>query len=435
VRVSDARPITNITDYVCGNCWNSFSRSDSGVVQGDRIVCPHCGHEQTRDGGDWAEKVRNAPSARLDESDAFPDAVGFDDFDVPGIAARSGLTPTPSMAPVTAAAPISLPSSTGYVAGDDELDVDVSEHTPVETRLDDLLAETATASGPVVTPVALRGSATEAPAASEAAAVTSDDDLARQLAAAFADADEPAAPRLKAAGDAAPLPPVATDTVEEASLAQAEVDQAPVELVDRDWKLKSSGLTYNFHGLEALLTWAANKTGRPMAVSINNGDDWKDFYSFYAALSNGQPAQAAYEEALGTADAPAPQSIHVTARMARLSTQQVKTPPPELRMPDLAPMPSSQASAVAPAAGLPLPSASPSQEPSPSASLGPATSPSRALPTPAAGPARTPSKPSAQPAVATTPSPVPARKSTLLVLGGVLVLLGLLLALKLLKVF
>ena len=63
--MSDARPITNITDYICGNCWSSFSRGDPGVIQGERTVCPHCGHEQPREGGDLAELVRNAPEGSV----------------------------------------------------------------------------------------------------------------------------------------------------------------------------------------------------------------------------------------------------------------------------------------------------------------------------------------------------------------------------------
>ncbi len=47
--MSDARPITNVTEFVCGSCWNGFGIKDPGVRQtGGEVVCPHCGHVQPR---------------------------------------------------------------------------------------------------------------------------------------------------------------------------------------------------------------------------------------------------------------------------------------------------------------------------------------------------------------------------------------------------
>jgi DNA-directed RNA polymerase subunit RPC12/RpoP len=440
--VSDARPITNITDYICGNCWSSFSRSDPGVTQGDRIVCPHCGHEQPREGGDLAELVRNAPVSRDDDADALesfaaPSAParqmqvseGFPTIDAWLPADLGAAQPAPAGVQVPPEAGVAkgedtdpelaVPSPQAFVAGDDEIDADASEATPVETRLEDLLAAATSAPAVLVR---------EAEPAVAAATVSSgDDDLANQLAAAFA-AAEGGLVAADPASLAAPLPPVATDPGSVLETAPAdEPEVADVDAVDRDWKLKAMGLTYNFHGLEALLTWAANKTGQVMSVSLTNGDDWKDFYSFYAALSAGEAPELAYAGALEPAAAPAPQSIHVTARMARLSTQQLKAVAPELTMPaSPTRLPTATMPAVA-AQAAPEPSSMPEPGPGP----GPTSAPSRTAPAPVAVPARQPSRQTSAPPA---PAPANSRKPALIGLGVVLLLLGAVLVLKMLNV-
>jgi hypothetical protein len=66
-------------------------------------------------------------------------------------------------------------------------------------------------------------------------------------------------------------------------------------LFDGEWKLKATGgLTYNFHGLDALLSWAANKAGLSMKISVD-GQLWRDFGGFNARLRGGQAAAEAFE--------------------------------------------------------------------------------------------------------------------------------------------
>jgi len=75
-------------------------------------------------------------------------------------------------------------------------------------------------------------------------------------------------------------------------------DAAKEAAITQVWKLKSaSGLTYNFHGLPALLSWAATKRDLgAMGVSLN-GSLWKDFESFYQAFVRTDDPVAAIEEA------------------------------------------------------------------------------------------------------------------------------------------
>ena len=40
--MSDARPITDVTEFVCGQCWASFG--SEGADTGSEVTCPHCGH-------------------------------------------------------------------------------------------------------------------------------------------------------------------------------------------------------------------------------------------------------------------------------------------------------------------------------------------------------------------------------------------------------
>jgi hypothetical protein len=87
-------------------------------------------------------------------------------------------------------------------------------------------------------------------------------------------------------GHVAPAPPPPPPPPDNDDLFQA----APMP--PREWKLRSQGLTYNFHGLEALLNWAANRPAQTLWISAD-GDDWRDFPSFFAAVQAGLDGDAA----------------------------------------------------------------------------------------------------------------------------------------------
>jgi DNA-directed RNA polymerase subunit RPC12/RpoP len=234
--VSDARPITNVTDFVCSSCWQSFSKHDPGVVQGSRIVCPHCGHVLPSDASDLTAAVRGANSHRS----------GSDGF-TPGEFAERTLTEQPSSLEAMEAAlgkrgfvPPDLSGPTapgGFVVGDVEDDFDFEEKTlRPDQNMGSLL---------------------------DAVRETSQDNLLNH--------------------------PLATQTSPDQG---TEADLASVELADADWKLKSMGLVYNFHGLEALLAWAGNKAGQTLSISAD-GNVWRDFGSFFELYRNGTPIAAA----------------------------------------------------------------------------------------------------------------------------------------------
>jgi DNA-directed RNA polymerase subunit RPC12/RpoP len=234
--VSDARPITNVTDFVCSSCWQSFGKHDPGVVQGSRIVCPHCGHVLPSDASDLTAAVRGAGGHRS----------GSDGF-TPGEFAERTLTEQPSSLEAMEAAlgkrgfvppDLSSPSAPGgFVVGDVEDDFDFEEKTlRPDQNIGSLL---------------------------DAVRETSDDNLIN--------------------------PPLATQTSPDKG---TEADLASVELADSDWKLKSMGLVYNFHGLEALLAWAGNKAGQTLSISAD-GNVWRDFGSFFELYRSGTPIAAA----------------------------------------------------------------------------------------------------------------------------------------------
>ena len=96
-------------------------------------------------------------------------------------------------------------------------------------------------------------------------------------------------------------PDIATPSAEELQTASATVsgglsaDLAEMddEAEPTDWKIKAPpGLTYNFHSLDAMLGWAANKSGLDMQVSVD-GEDWFEFGSFLEAIRAGLSASRA----------------------------------------------------------------------------------------------------------------------------------------------
>ncbi len=100
--MSDARPITDVTEFVCGKCWSSFSNSDAGVDAGaGKIRCPHCGHVQPS-ARNVTDAVRAAPASGLDTMSSSFEPV--DDADAPPAAAPADATEQVARAPAAAQA-------------------------------------------------------------------------------------------------------------------------------------------------------------------------------------------------------------------------------------------------------------------------------------------------------------------------------------------
>ncbi len=93
--MSDARPITNVTEYVCGACWNGFGALDPGVRGSDgSLTCPHCCNLQV-ESGDWTAMVQGA--ADTEDAPDQPEVDFADTLPGPtaGDAALAGAVSTP----------------------------------------------------------------------------------------------------------------------------------------------------------------------------------------------------------------------------------------------------------------------------------------------------------------------------------------------------
>ncbi len=179
--MSDARPITNVTEYVCGACWNGFGALNPGVRGSDgSLTCPHCGHLQV-DGGDWTSMVQDATNAadaldqpEVDFADTLPRTTHTEESAPVGSSAPSAIarehaaspsigtdasptSTTPVVATAEATAAVTPPAApdaniaesmsahaaiaaaldaeptVGVVAGAAELPFDLEEDTPVAT--------------------------------------------------------------------------------------------------------------------------------------------------------------------------------------------------------------------------------------------------------------------------------------------------------------
>lgn len=132
--VSDARPITNVTEYVCGSCWNGFGASDPGVRStGGTLTCPHCGHMQAAI-TDLTAAVRAAPG-RPDEAavaDDADDEVGVG-FERPSSSPAFAPNPAASAAAKVATAAASAAASGGAEVGAfHHLDLGSDDDGPVD---------------------------------------------------------------------------------------------------------------------------------------------------------------------------------------------------------------------------------------------------------------------------------------------------------------
>lgn len=351
--MSDARPITNITDFVCGNCWATFSRNDPGVQDTGEIICPHC-HTPLPSGdaeSQLSALVRAAPS--FDDPDsaeyAAPRANSVrdtTDFDAQttglapraptGIPAREqagwlppdawdAVEPEPQSVAVGGQQSL-IPSDTaaasgGYVVGaEDDVDDEFGGHerTLSGSHDDDELLRSVRETSPVPR-VFVAGDElsvnVDEPTPIDVQAIDELENELRGLDAGLAaragslsggGTDE----ATSAAGESADSDPTdaqdATDSTRSADLAH------------RDWKLKAMGITYNFHGLDPLFSWAANKSGQAMSLSYD-GDVWKDFHSFYASIRVGLSVRQAFDEAPDPGSAaPPPTTPRVTRTMNQL---------------------------------------------------------------------------------------------------------------------
>ncbi len=354
--MSEARPITNITDFVCGNCWNSFSRNDPGVDQGDNVLCPHCGNllPVAGAGASLTELVRSAPSTRGDSDNydapvaptvsqpgGFPELVresgygwlppemaelmpikpgssgyvvgeaddfGFAETTLPGQQGPMGLLDQVRAAP---SRPVSVGTNRG---GSDDFDVAVDEPTPVDfdPHVQQALQQAIRESQ------SIQGSA-----------------LADLTAALQEAADAPDLPDLPNDSEpSAPVVPVLA-AMEDLTVGIAASQAQNAELEHRDWKLKAMGLTYNFHGLDALIGWASNKSGQTLSVSMD-GVAWKDFGSFFESVKGGLPLQVAFDTAHEPGTAPTAQATPIQGGRSggRASTVSAKAlvGAPELQM-------------------------------------------------------------------------------------------------------
>ena len=289
--MSDARPITNVTEFVCGSCWNSFSRNDEGVVVGANVACPHCGHEQPLPdaaGGGVADLVRNAPTAG-DDSDS-----GL--FEYEPLEVSSGFVAGEDGGPGAPPEEGGVRAPGAANTGGARLQVVTGgRRSRSEVSAETLPEGASAASGPQVSrrdtsPHILAAEAEDIEALFGGPGDTTDPEIAppsaevlAALTAAMADDDPPAEPDW----DTAPTPAPAAASLESGAL-DDEVEPA-------EWKIKAPpGLTYNFHSLDAMLGWAANKSGLDMKVSID-GLEWHDFGAFLEAIRAGLSASRALQ--------------------------------------------------------------------------------------------------------------------------------------------
>ncbi len=295
--MSDARPITNITDFVCGSCWTGFSRDDAGVVQGDQLICPHCGTAVPEGDPDeqLAKAVINAPRVADRDSSEFR-AQSFRDTSelAPAVSEQArGWLPPDQRSPRAPAESDDFDAGFGggVLVGDPDHDFAVAESTLSGTQDNDDLLAAVRQTSPIP----------KAFIVGDELSIVSDEPTPVDISA-MNDLDDPSA---LAASFEAPLP--------------------ETDLAHRDWKLKAMGITYNFHGLDPLFSWAANKSGQPMSLS-HDGEVWKDFHTFYASIRDGVSVKKAFENAPDPSNAPPPPA---TPRVTR-TINQIRPELPEL---------------------------------------------------------------------------------------------------------
>jgi outer membrane biosynthesis protein TonB len=272
---------------------------DQGVDHGDTVVCPHCGHAMPLEGGGASiVDAVNAATARQREPRG-----GLDGFDSPAQPTLPGHTlPDEAGFPMLdsrAVAPWLPPDlvarssePAGFVVGEpDEVDdFDFNEPTlrPDQSRPGLIEAVNAAA---VADPTPVDFAFDQGALAIEPAGIASD----RAVLVGSATLGTAVLLGRDTAPDGATVAASAEIAAEQSPQAGLELD-AEAALVAGDWKLRVMGLTYNFHGLDALIARATVKTGQAMQLSID-GATWKDFDAFYLLHKAGYPASTALAEA------------------------------------------------------------------------------------------------------------------------------------------
>lgn len=293
--MSEARPITNVTDFVCGACWNSFSKLDPGVDCGTHILCPHCGHAMPAEIS-IVESVRSAPRQTV------PDP-GSGSFDTPA----QGTLPANSFVEEEGFPELRRPSGAAWMPPDmvarsaEPAGFVVGEADEV----DDFGFDEQTLRPDVARPGLLEAARNVQTVDLTPVDFAFDEATSREppaYAGLMVAKEEPAAEQ---------APPSDTPELDAALAQAANAAESPIEqdaeaaFVGGDWKLKAMGLTYNFHGLDALIGRASSKSGQQMQVSVD-GATWKDFDSFHLLYKSGIPASKAL------ADAPEPGASGLT---------------------------------------------------------------------------------------------------------------------------
>ena len=104
--------------------------------------------------------------------------------------------------------------------------------------------------------------------------------------------------------DGPAIPPVDEVSVEDNSEAEEVVESEGEEETPADdwasldankcgWKVRSGGLTYNFHGISALQNWCSGKKGLDsMEVCIEDKDLWRNLQEFRRLLRKQDPIEA-----------------------------------------------------------------------------------------------------------------------------------------------
>ncbi|GEM_PF-3308469 len=349
--MSDARPITFVTEFVCGSCWNSFSRDDPAASETrTHITCPHCGHPNPLDpdeDGTATDKVAAASASAFGprgESSPFAGARVTTQPGGPGpitantqpggggpaarkkalrVTAPGAVTAPGSVSPASAMPErkTSRTETQAYTSSDSqqikiEVDTARAERQRLSVTANDALPDPELWSqptlqaggaaslddGPDLDPFAPTLDAPAVSTATDAADAPAlepaEDPFAAEIAAAVAaasggDAPAPAtAPEPPEVGvgfelpDAADAPrPDDFDPPEDGAEAEPEGDEP------EEYKLKApTGLTYNFHSLDAMLGWAASKSGSEMQVSVD-GETWFDFEAFLEHVRAGHSAR------------------------------------------------------------------------------------------------------------------------------------------------
>ncbi len=360
--MSDARPITDVTDYVCGSCWGSFNSGAPGVsIDADsgepgavaRIRCPHCGHIQLG-GRSIVDAVNAATASGLGAASGgfTSDEPNADERAMVSVTAAPATpapqTPAEITSPELPAAvfeetsPAIVPSAASRQTAAHGSPQSDSAVRPSDDELFAVFAATLdnATHGRVVGPAVVKRGAS----APFTAVTVGDAELGFADGSSVSDLTDPEADldaieagfaAVNAGTDAGvtvdgktenanavhdplaeqnglfDLDPFDQDTgeFEAAEIGQAlhvsaqnTAPQAPSQAVEpepTEWKLKAPpGLTYNFHSLDGLVGWVGTKDPNAMQISIDS-ETWRPFAPFLDAARDGLTGRQSWDIAGG----------------------------------------------------------------------------------------------------------------------------------------